>query len=279
MDVPAATKSEQGNELPISQASSLDLKAKNSLSISNETKYKINSDSLFSQKFPVRSISLQKQNDSDILPVFSAASPEVLIIHTHGTEGYSDSAFTNYRTCDTSKNVVAVGRKLKSALENQGVAVLHCEEMFDKDSYIKSYSKSFAAVSEYLSKYPSIKYVIDLHRDAVSDGNGGYARLVCKNDGEALAQLMLVIGTDEAGAKHKNWAQNLRVAAEIQKDLFEENSGIVRPINLRKASFNQQLLPGYFILEAGNCGNDLSEVISSMNVFAKSFAKTISSSM
>ena len=274
--IPACERSEKGNELPALSTVQLDLSAKNRPSISNETKYKINFASLMSEPFPISKIALSSPPGNDFVPVFSQVAPEVLIIHTHGTEGFEGSAFSNYRTHDTSKNVVSAGRVLTRELEKNGVSVIHCEEMFDKDSYIKAYSNSFAAVSEYLSKYPSIKYVIDLHRDAVSDGNGGYAKLICEDGGENLAQLMLVIGTDEAGAKHKDWIKNLRTAAEIQQSVCEENENLMRPINLRKASFNQQLSSGYFILEAGNCANTLDEVYSSMAVFAKSFAKTVS---
>ncbi len=272
-DIPACEKSAFGNELPILQASEISISSKGISAISNETKYNIDFDSLMSQSFPIQKISLtSSQNDS--LPVFSQIAPEVLIIHTHGTEGYEDCAFSNYRTHDTSKNVVAVGKALASELEAYGISVIHCEEMFDKDSYIKAYSNSYSKVAEYLSKYPSIKYVIDVHRDAVPDGEGGYAKLVCDTNGETLAQLMLVVGTDEAGAKHKEWTKNLRTAAEIQKGVFEENENLMRPLNLRKASFNQQLSSGYFILEAGNCANTLEEAKLSMSVFAKSFAKT-----
>ena len=149
--------------------------------------------------------------------------------------------------------------------------------MFDASSYIKAYSNSFSAVNEYLSQYPSIKYVIDLHRDAIPDSNGkGYARLISNIDGTEHAQLMFVIGTDEAGATHPGWKSNLRTALEIQKNMCERYPDIMRSINLRKASFNQQLSPGYFILEAGNCENSIEEAFRSAELFAKIFADTIS---
>lgn len=275
-DIPACEKSTLGNELPVLQTSEISISSKGLSAISNETKYNIDFDSLMSQSFPIQKLSLTSSQDES-LPVFSQISPEVLIIHTHGTEGYKDSAFSNYRTHDTSKNVVAVGNTLASELEAYGISVIHCDEMFDKDSYIKAYSNSYSKVAEYLTKYPSIKYVIDLHRDAVPDGEGGYAKLVCDANGKTLAQLMLVVGTDEAGAKHKEWTKNLRTAAEIQKGVFEENENLMRPLNLRKASFNQQLSSGYFILEAGNCANTLEEAKLSMSVFAKGFAETAGS--
>jgi len=235
--------------------------------LSNETSYRPDLDLLLNTPLPIGSYTRQLNSLRD--------EPEVLIIHTHGTECYADTPESGYRSTDCNYNVVRAGKELHDTLKTYGVSVLHCTEMFDKDSYIKSYSNSYAAVSEYLSKYPSIKYVIDLHRDAVSDENGNYTRPVTAVDGESAAQLMLVVGTDEAGARHKGWKDNLRTAAGIQKAVDAAYPGLMRNINLRRASFNQQLCNGYFILEAGNCGNTLEEVLVSVRAFGKIFAKTV----
>ena len=280
-NIPAGEKDGTGNELPLSLSLSPSASqspvfgAKTTFTISNETNYNINFDSLMNEALPVASLCLSESENGASVPVFAQTLPEVLIIHTHGTEGYSDSAKSNYRTTDTGRNVVAAGRVLAEQLEKNGVSVIHCEEMFDENSYIRAYSLSYSAVSEYLKKYPSIKYVIDLHRDAVSGTDGGYARLIHEKDGVSYAQLMLVVGTDEAGARHPEWIKNLRVAAEIQNGMNFYHEGIMRPINLRRASFNQQLCRGYFILEAGNCGNTLGEATDALCVFAQSFAKTM----
>ena len=49
----------------------------------------------------------------------------------------------------------------------------------------------------------------------------------------------------------------------------------MRSVNLRRASFNQQLSPGYFILEAGNCGNTIDETMESIQLFAECFAEVV----
>lgn len=50
-----------------------------------------------------------------------------------------------------------------------------------------------------MAEYPAIALVLDIHRDAVEDENGGQMRMACTIDGEDAAKLMLVVGTD-AGA-------------------------------------------------------------------------------
>ena len=242
------------------------------LKIFNETSYTISAEKIMMMDYPVSENEVTKKDAQ----VFGSERPSVLIIHTHGTECYSTDVTGRktgqQRSYDTDSNVVAVGRALAHSLNEKGIGAIHCEEMFDKESYINSYSRSYSTVNEYLSNFPSIKYVIDLHRDAISDENGNYIKAL-SDDG--IAQLMLVIGTDEAGSGHKDWENNLRVALEIQSAIYKDSPTLMRPIYVRKASFNQQLSPGYFILEAGTCANELSEVFPAIEKFAESFSKTI----
>ena len=244
--------------------------------ISNETSYVVSAESIMNKAYPIGSLTRTDAAHSDSVTVFAQSLPEILIIHTHGTEGYADCRNSEYRTEDTSRNVVRVGRELYEVLTSSGLSVIHCEEMFDKDSYIHAYSNSRQAVNEYLSKYPSIKYVIDLHRDAATDEEGNFLRPVTNVHSSPSALLMLVIGTDEAGAQHPRWQNNLRTAAGIQQALCTRFPGLMRGINLRRASFNQQLCDGYFILEAGNCANTLDEALCAVKAFGEVFADTAS---
>ncbi len=239
----------------------------------NETAYSIDLGALSETPYPIPLLS--SAEGADAVDVFGENSPSVLILHTHGTECYADAPnASNYRTDDTAQNVVSVGDALAEALSEEGISVLHCREMFDKDSFIKAYQNSARAARDYLSRYPSIRYIIDLHRDAVPDGDG-YADLSTELFGEKCARLMLVVGTDEAGANHPDWQSNLRVAQAIQNSAEEKYPSLMRGINLRRASFNQQIASGYFLLEAGSCGGELSEAQKSVRLFARAFADVI----
>lgn len=258
--------------------------------LTNETAYTVELDVLSQLPYPIAAVAASGKaasgkvpsaeapsaEEQDAVSVFGESQPQILILHTHGTECYADSqSGGSYRCRDTEKNVVRVGRELAEVLTQRGLSVIHCEEMFDEDSFIKAYSNSYNAVREYLHQYPSIRYVIDLHRDAVSDGGGGYADLSVSLEGESCAQLMLVVGTDEAGAKHPEWRNNLRVALQLQTDVQKRYPGLMRPLNLRRASFNQQLSPGYFLLETGSCGGTLEEALRSIRLFGGVFADTV----
>lgn len=248
--------------------------------LTNETAYAIDFDSLAAQDYPIAPLFLATRSDSDdgktAVAVFGEEAPQVLILHTHGTECYADGNTDGlYRTTDTEKNVVRVGKALAEALREKGISVLHCEEMFDADSFIKAYQNSKAAVRAYLAEYPSIRYVIDLHRDAVSDEKGNYVPLLSEINGEETAKLMLVVGTDEAGADHADWRDNLRVAWALQKHAESSYPTLMRHINLRSASFNQQLSAGYLLLEVGACGGTVEQACRAAVLFSDVFAETV----
>lgn len=191
--------------------------------------------------------------------------PRVLILHTHASEGYTrlaEEAYVQtgeYRTLDTQYNMVALGDLLAQRLEAAGIGVIHDRDIHDYPSYNDSYTNARSCVQTYLQKYPSIRVVLDLHRDALllSDGSQ-YAPAVTAN-GESVARLMLVVGTDGSGMYHPAWQENLAIAVKLQVMLERQCAGITRPVLLRAQRFNHDLSAGAMIVEVGAAGNTLQE--------------------
>ncbi len=202
-----------------------------------------------------------------------AEGPQVLIVHTHGSEAYTPDEYDQYvetdtdRTEDKNYNVIRVGDELAQAFEAQGISVLHDREIYDYPSYTGSYSRSGASVESYLAQYPSIAVVIDLHRDALGDGEVTY-KTVAELDGQASSQLMMLVGTGESGLYHPNWEQNLRLALYLQQAVNAKYPTLARPISVVKERYNQHLSTGSFILEVGSNGNSLQEAITAVRLFA-----------
>jgi len=229
----------------------------------NETAYTFDPEAMLNSGYPIEPAS---------------SEPSVLIIHSHATECYTEEGadlVTATRSEDPSKNMIAVGSVMAEAFEEAGIGVIHCTVMHDSPSYSEAYVRSKETVKEYLQKYPGIKYIIDVHRDAITTPAGEMAKPVITKDGTALAQLMLVVGTDEAGAEHPGWKTNLCVAIRTQAELLKASEELMRPINLRSASFNQQLCEGYLLLEVGSCANTLAEAKASARIFVNNFAAMI----
>ena len=193
--------------------------------------------------------------------------PSVLILHTHGTESYSpDGAISyvdgeeNLRSENLEKNVVSVGRVLAEALEANGISTIHCTVLHDRVQYKDSYARAEETIRSYLAEYPSIRLVIDLHRDAVIKSTGEMIRPVTLNEkGEATAQVMCVVGSSWNGEKNDRWEGNLALALKLRAALNGTTQNLCRPPYLRGATYNQELAPYSLLIEIGACGNSLPE--------------------
>ncbi len=206
--------------------------------------------------------------------------PLVLILHTHGGECYTD--YENMypqddatRSLDINKNVVRVGKEISDTLWNFGVSNIHCEAMHDEKSFINAYNESAKTVEKYLEEYPSIRFVIDVHRDAIIRDDGGAVKAVKNIGGKDYAQIMFVVGTGERGHEHDTWKENLSLAAHLQQSIDTTYPGICRSINLRDVPFNQWLSKGYLLLEVGTCSNTLDEALNSARAFGENLARSI----
>lgn len=248
---------------------SRNLSSENMLLLSNETKLSPDMHTL-SETAP------KAYNDLVI-----SEKPLVLIVHTHATECYTSGNDGVYeknepsRSDNIEENVVAVGKVLSETLENFGIPVLHSTTLHDKESFLNAYTSSLNEVHRILGENPSIRFVIDLHRDAIVSSSGEKTAPVTNIAGENYAQLMFVMGTNEAGFNHPDWEDNLCFAIDMQEAMNKAFPGIMRPINLRRVSFNEQLSSGYVLLEAGATGNTLEEAKRSAGAFGTVLAGKI----
>ncbi len=211
------------------------------------------------------------------LPAMDAAGPRVLIVHTHSTEAYTpdgDDRYEpsgEYRTLEDGKSVIAVGDVLAEELEALGVTVIHDRTLNDYPSYNDSYANAREKIRTWLDEYPSIRMVLDLHRDALAEP----VRETAELDGTLCAPMMLVVGTDEGGLSHPDWQRNLSLALKLQVLGLQEGGGLMKPLDLRKERFNQDLSPGALIVEIGSTENTLEEAKRSAAILARMAAELI----
>ena len=220
---------------------------------------------------------LRREGLSQRLP---AGEAQILILHTHGTEAYTmDPGHTYaesdaYRSTDTACNVVRVGDELAAALIEQGLRVIHDRTLYDYPSYTASYARSAAAVEQWLRLYPRIAVVIDVHRDALGEGETVY-KTRWETDGESAAQVMILIGTGENGLAHPLWRENFKLALRLQDAMNAACPGLARPIDLVRERYNQHYTTGSMILEVGSSGNTLPEALRAVRSFGESAAPVL----
>ena len=202
--------------------------------------------------------------------------PTILILHTHGTEAYTETSDTKYeefggeyRTKDDRYNLISIGDELTRLLEESGLSVLHDRTPHDLNDYLDAYDNSRVAVQKYMQQYPSIKLVLDLHRDAAENKDGSQWATSATLNGEDSAQLMFVVGTNARGLTHPNWQTNLSIAEKLNV-LMEKNApGMTRAIDLRGQRFNHDLAMGAMIVEVGSAGNTHAEAMNAISVLAE----------
>lgn len=200
------------------------------------------------------------------------SEPTVLILHSHATECYTEEGVTysgTYRTLDEQQNMLCIGAELARVLTEGGITVIHDTTLHDYPDYNSAYSAARQTVQSYLEQYPSIRMVLDLHRDA-SDSPEGQLVTAATSGGQRCAQLMMVVGTDAGGNYHPGWQENLALAMKLTVLLEQNNPGISRPISLRKERFNMDLSPGSLLVEVGAAGNSRQEALIAVNALAQS---------
>ncbi len=201
--------------------------------------------------------------------------PQILIMHTHGSEAYTMDGTDiyepsdTYRTIDNNFNVVRIGSEIEAVLAGMGFSVVHDKSLYDYPAYSGAYDRSKEAVERYLAEYPTIKVVLDIHRDALIGADNTTYKTRAVVEEKEMAQIMLVVGSDDAGLSHPEWKKNLTLAVKLQQRMNGLDPTLARPITVRTNRFNQQLTTGSLLVEVGSHGNTLQEALGAAKLFAR----------
>lgn len=208
--------------------------------------------------------------------------PQVLIVHTHTTETFMReerdvyTASFSSRTQDKKYNMVMVGKIVAKRLNSAGIKTLHDETIHDYPEYNGSYTKCAATIKKYLKKYPSIKVVLDLHRDAISSGDSDKVKLVTEIKGKKAAQVMLVMGSQSGTVTNfPNWQENLKLAIRLQKKMEEMYPTLARPLSLVSRNYNESLTKGSMLIEFGTDVNTIDEVSRSAEYVGEALSEVL----
>lgn len=204
--------------------------------------------------------------------------PQVLILHTHATETYQtwdtpvyDPDFTA-RTKDTTLNMCAVGEAMTKVLNDAGITTLHDTTLHDSPSYTESYARSAQTARRYLEEYPSIKVVLDVHRDAMESGDAR-VRPLTTLDGQPTAQVMIIAGCNNGGTVQlPNWRLNLCFAAKWEERMEMLYPGLTRPVLCGYRFYNQDVSPGALLIEIGGHANTVQQAVRAGQYAAKALA-------
>ena len=208
-----------------------------------------------------------------------AEPPVVLIYHTHAEEAYRQTAEYLYeetgpgtfKTLDKTKSVVALGERLKAALEERGFTVIHDDTDVEPPEIRSAYSRSL----EVMEKYPQATVYIDLHRNSA---NVEMRRDdVAMIDGQRCARMFFVVGTGigtyegEYDTAH-DWQRNYALAKALTERLREVHPYLATDIRLKVGRYNQHMSPYCMLIELGHNANTFEDAANSIPYLADALA-------
>lgn len=193
-------------------------------------------------------------------------SPLVAIYHTHARESFlpemkgavkdPDDAHTN----DMSITVMRIGREIARILQTRyGVGSLHSPEVHDSSGKLGAYTRSEYTVNKIVKDYPSVKLILDIHRDSQPRSH-----TTVEVNGRKMARVMVVLGTD-----NPRWRENYSVAERFLDLMDQRFPGISLGIYPKPGRFNQHYSPSALLLEVGGVENTLAEELETAAAIAE----------
>ena len=234
-----------------------------------DTFYIVNSTTKMTKKefnveyFLERDLSIEKKEE-----------PQILIYHTHGSEGFVDS-----RKGESADTVVGMGDVLAQYLtEKHGYQVLHDTTLFDmkdgKNNRNYAYSDALTYMEQLLKKYPSIEVIIDLHRDAGT-------KRVATIQGKKVAKVMLFNGLCRnthgvlSYLPNENLLDNLAFSFQMKLLGDEMYPGLMNRIFLKDYRYNMHLAERYLLIELGTEQNTVEEARNAMEPLSDVLAQVL----
>lgn len=187
-----------------------------------------------------------------------SSSPQVYIYNTHQTESYSMKTLEPY---NITPSVMMASYLMKEHFQKAGIETI-VEETNISDymkeqgyQYAESYVASRTFVESILKKYPDLKLIIDLHRDAIPHDSSTIT-IGEKN----YAKVLFVVGMN-----NPNYQANLSLVQSISDLINQSYPKLSRGIMSKSGSnvnglYNQDLNGNMILLELGANENTIDEV-------------------
>ena len=207
---------------------------------------------------------------SEILPSLGgepdSEQPTVLIYHTHTCESflpYSDSFDADYplRSTDPSRNMTAVGDAICESLSKRGISSVHDCTVYDSPMFTGAYYRSADGMLAILEEYPSIKIVLDIHRDGIINDDGSLVAPIAEIDGKNAAQFMIISGCDDGEMEMPDYMENFKLACLLQNCAESAYPDLARAVLFDYRNYNQSLSTGALLIEVGSHGNSPEEAV------------------
>lgn len=194
-------------------------------------------------------------------------APVVMVIHTHTSEQYSmEEGSTGYKL----NSVVAAGERIVTVLNARGLATVHCTVIHDGDE-ANAYLNARDTIKTMIEIYPSIKYVIDVHRMVVRDASGNELRTQTTQDGAAQMRLTVSADIKREGA----WQDDVSLALTLRSKLNQDGQRACAPVVVSHGGYNGDICNFHIMVDIGSSSNTVDEAMRAADKLAIAFADVV----
>lgn len=197
-------------------------------------------------------------------PVPSTSADDVLvgIYHTHNAESYAGGGVSEREISGENGDVVKVGQALAEELNAIGIKAIHSDQVNDT-IYNESYDNSFEVAQKMLEENPTIRILLDVHRDGLPPQVG---KSVVRIDDKDTAKILIVLGQNNPTWEKNNQVSNsiIEIAENSYPGFFSD-----RIRYASKARYNQHLTNGAILLEVGSQLNTAEEAMNTVQPLAE----------
>lgn len=199
--------------------------------------------------------------------------PLVYIYNTHQTEAYEKEYLEAFNIKPT---VLLASYMLRENLNNLNIpTIVETDNVTNLLNaygwkYGYSYKVSRMLLEDAKKANPTLKYFIDLHRDA-----GSHARTTTTINNKPYAKVLFVVGLD-----HDDYEPNLKMANEINSLFDKYYQGLSRGVITKSGKgvngvYNQDFDDNVMLIEVGGQYNTIEEVNNTINAVSDILFKYI----
>lgn len=248
----------QGNDDKVPNITNFDEAPEGEIYFSEEEEYRAE-EAAHSGALPVEGDPVNTETDANVIISDPARleiekkAPSILLLHTHSMETYSPFMDNNYHSSDNKKNVTLVGSIMTDVLESKyKYNVIHDITKHDNPSYADSYINSQKTIINQLDKNPTVKVVLDVHRDAMpakseKEKENIKAKYTAIINGKSAAKIEFVIGPD-----NKNYAELQKFVVYVKRKMDKLYPGLFyNTVVKSKGKYNQFYRDHTLLIEVG----------------------------
>lgn len=204
-------------------------------------------------------------------------NPIIYIYNTHQLENYDNKNLDIY---GITPNVLMASYILKEKLNKLGLSTIvedtNMADFLTINGWgsTSSYKASRLLIMDKKSKYSSLEYFIDIHRDSISREVS-----TANIEGKSYAKILFVVGLE-----HDNYEANLETVTNINNLFNEYYPGLSRGIYKKEGPgvdgiYNQDISSNSILIEVGGYENNIEEVFNTIEAISDILYKYIKEDM